>query len=184
MQEIGGWQKYEKPLELKELLEETFLCYDGEGDVPNQIHSYLSTNFKELRKLAKDNPLLRKKAKDRWYMPDPRKAKDVEQLREKALLREFWEYLPPGFKLDKSKAPKGTTLALPGLEEPPSVLPRGRKMKVIRTEAVRVGFKHCWQNHRYDVIVAVAQRIPENVLQEDPKLLMWYTLTLTRTGRD
>jgi len=45
LKEIGGWQKHEKPLELMELLEENFLCYDGKGEVPSQIHSYLSTNF-------------------------------------------------------------------------------------------------------------------------------------------
>ena len=43
-------------------------------EVPSQIHSYLSSNFKELRNLAKDNPLLRVRAKDRWYVPDPNKA--------------------------------------------------------------------------------------------------------------
>ncbi len=31
-------------------------------------------------------------------------------------------------------------------------------------------------------IIAAAQCIPENVLQEDPKLLMWYDQVLTRTG--
>jgi hypothetical protein len=34
------------------------------------------------------------------------------------------------------------------------------------------------------IIIAVAQRIPENVLQEDPKLLMWYDQAITRTGGD
>src|SRR5712691_8667859 len=71
--EIGGWQKHEKPLELSELLEENFLRYDGRGEVPSQIHSYLSTNFKELRNLPKDDPSLRAKARDRWYVPDPNK---------------------------------------------------------------------------------------------------------------
>ena len=47
LKEIGGWQKHEKPLELSDLLEQNFLRYDGKGEVPNQIHSYLSTNFKE-----------------------------------------------------------------------------------------------------------------------------------------
>ena len=56
LKEIGGWQKHEKPLELSELLEQNFLRYDGKGEVPSQIHSYLSSNFKELRNLAKDDP--------------------------------------------------------------------------------------------------------------------------------
>lgn len=29
---------------------------------------------------------------------------------------------------------------------------------------------------------SVAQKIPENILQEDPKLLMWYDQALTRMG--
>ena len=33
----------------------------------------------------------------------------------------------------------------------------------------------------YDTIIAVAQKIPEDVLQEDAKLLMWYDQALTRT---
>jgi len=30
----------------------------------------------------------------------------------------------------------------------------------------------------------VARKIPENVLQEDPKLFMWYDQVVTRTGGD
>lgn len=154
LQEIGGWQKHEKPLELMELLGQNFLRYDGEGEVPSQIHSYLSTNFKELRKLPKDAPLLQAKAKDRWYVPDPSKAGDLEKLRERALLREFEEY-----RESKQK-----------------------RLKVFRLEAVRAGFKNAWADRDYATIIDVASRIPENILQEDPKLLMWYDQALTRTG--
>jgi len=179
MREIGGWEKYEKPLELSELLEENFLRYDGPGEVPSQIHSYLSTNFKELRNLPKDAPSLRAKAKDRWYVPDPNKAGDLEKLRERTLLREFWEYLPEGYQ--PAKRESGGAY-LPGLEPKPPKVPKGRRLKVIRLEAVRAGFKYCWQNRDYRTIIAVAQRIPEKVLQEDQKLLMWYDQALTRTG--
>lgn len=178
MREIAGWQKFEKPLELSELLEQNFLRYDGAGEVPSQIHSYLSTNFKELRGLPKDDTSLRIKAKDRWYVPDPNKAGDLEKLREKALLREFWEYLPPGYKPSNHLNEESY---LPGLA-PKAPIPKGKRFKVIRLEAVRAGFKHCWQNRDYRTIIAVAQRIPENILQEDPKLLMWYDQALTRTG--
>jgi hypothetical protein len=179
LKEIAGWEKYEKPLELLELLRQNFLRYDGGGDVPNQIHSYLSTNFKELRKLPKDDAELRAKAKDRWYVPDPGKAGDLEKLREKALLQEFWEYLPPGHVPAKAEDAEGY---LPGMEPKAPAVAAGRKMKVVRLEAVRVGFKYCWQNRDYRTIIAVAQRIPEDVLQEDPKLLMWYDQALTRSG--
>ncbi len=181
IKELGGWQKYEKPLELAELLEQNFLRYDGKGEVPNQIHSYLSTNFKELRKLPKDDQSLRNKGKDRWYIPDPNKASDLEKLRERSLMKEFWEYLPAGYKPAKPESQEGF---IPGLEPKLMPVPKGKKMKVIRLEAVRTGFKYCWQNRDYRTIITVAQRIPENVLQEDPKLLMWYDQALTRTGEE
>jgi predicted RNA methylase len=180
MREIAAWQKFEKALELSELLEQNFLRYDGSGEVPSQIHSYLSTNFKELRSLAKDDENLRAKAKDRWYVPDPNKAGDLEKLRERALLREFWEYLPPGYK---STNRLNEESYLPGLVSRVPI-PRGKRFKVIRLEAVRAGFKHCWQNRDYRTIIAVAERIPENVLQEDPKLLMFYDHAVTRRGEE
>ena len=156
LKEIGGWQKYEKPLELSELLEQNFLRYDGKGEVPSQIHSYLSSNFKELRNLEKDDLTLKAKAKDRWYVPDPKKVGDLEKLRERALMREFEEYRDS----------------------------KQKRLKVFRLEAVRAGFKKAWQERDYPTIIAVAKKIPENVLQEDPKLLMWYDQALTRSGEE
>lgn len=156
LKEIGAWQKHEKPLELSELLEQNFLRYDGKGEVPNQIHSYLSTNFKDLRNLPKDNDSLRTKGKDRWYVPDPNKAGDLEKLRERSLLKEFEDYRTASQK----------------------------RLKVFRLEAVRAGFKKAWQERDYTTIITVARKIPEDVLQEDPKLLMWYDQALTRSGED
>jgi DNA modification methylase len=179
IKELGGWQKYEKPLELSELLEQNFLRYDGTELVPEQIHAYLSSNWSELRKKAKDDPALRAKAKHRWYVPDPNKAGDLEKLRERALLKEFWEYLPPGYKPTITDSPDGF---IPGPETKNTLLPQGKRVKVLRTEAVRAGFKFSWQRRDYRTIIAVAQRIPENVLQEDPKLLMWYDQAVTRQG--
>jgi len=155
LREIGGWQKHERPLELSELLQQNFLRYDGKGEVPSQIHSYLSTNFRELRNLPKDHPSLCAKGKDRWYVPDPNKAGDLEKLRERGLLREFDEY-------SESKQ---------------------KRLRIFRLEAVRAGFRRAWQQNDYGTILAVADRIPEDVLQEDPVLLMWYTSSLTRAGR-
>jgi DNA modification methylase/rubredoxin len=155
MQQLGGWSKNEAQLDLRELLNQNFLCYDGKGPVPEQIHAYLSSNWKELRNLPKDDPALVAKAKDRWYVPDPNKAGDLEKLREKALLKEFEEY----------KAAK-------------------KKLKVFRLEAVRAGFKKAWQERDYQTIINVAEKIPNNVLEEDPKLLMWYDQAVTRMGRE
>ena len=44
-----------------------------------------------------------------------------------------------------------------------------KKLKVFRLEAVRSGFKKAWQERDYATIIAVARKIPETILQEDPK---------------
>jgi len=181
IKELGGWQKYERPLELSELLEQNFLRFDGNGLVPEQIHAYLSSNWSEMRKRGKGDPALRAKAKDRWYVPDPNKAGDLEKLRERSLLKEFWEYLPHGYKRDNAGAPE---TYIPGLEPKAGPMQRLKKMKIIRLEAVRAGFKHCWQSRDYRTIIAVAQRIADDILQEDPKLLMWYDQAVTRQGEN
>lgn len=151
MRELQAWAKHERMVELKEILEQNFLRYDGTGTVPSQIHSYLSTNYKDLRGLEKDDPRLISKAKDRWYVPDPNKQGDLEKIREKALLKEFEEY----------KASK-------------------RKLKEFRTEAIRAGFKAAYDQQDYKTIVEVAKKIPDKVLQEDEKLLMYYDVASMR----
>ena len=153
MQELSGWSKNETQLDLRELLDQNFLCYDGKGPVPEQIHAYLSSNLKSSRKLPKDDPARVAAARDRWYVPDPSKEGDLEKVRDKALLKEFKEY-------------KETK----------------KRLRIFRIEAVRAGFKEAWQARDYDTIVAVANKIPNNVLEGDPKLLMWYGLAVTRTG--
>ena len=154
IRELAGWQRHEKMPELSEMLEQNCLCYDGQREVPIQVHSYLSSNFRELRNLEKDDPELRAKARNRWYVPDPRKAGDLEKLRERALLKEFDEYRAS----------------------------RPRMLQVFRLEAIRAGFRRAWQERDYGTIISVARKVPEAVLQEDPKLLMWFDQALTRSG--
>jgi len=159
MKEIAGWAKHEKPLELREILEQNFLSYTGGGPLPEQIWSWMqkSSTLREKMK-GKDRDTadssLRAQAKDRWYVPDPNKAVDLEKLRERTLLKEFEEYRQSTQK----------------------------RLKVFRLEAVRAGFKKAWQERDYATIIAVAEKIPEDVLQEDPKLLMWYDQAATRRG--
>lgn len=154
LQEIRAWRKHERLPELSELLVQNFLRYDGKGEVPSQIHRYLSSNFRELRNLSKSAPTLKAKGKDRWYMPNPNKAGDLEKLRERDLLQNFKEYQES----------------------------RQRRLREFRLEAVRAGFKKAWQERDYETIISVARKIPETILHEDPKLLMWYDQALTRSG--
>lgn len=149
----AGWKKHEAKPELMALLENNFLKYEGTGDVPSQIHSYLSTNHKDLRGLEKSDPRLIAKAKDRWYVPDPNKAQDLEKKREKALLKEFQVY-------------QAFT---------------GRRLKEFRLEVLRAGFKEAWGKKDYQTIIAMAKKIPDEALQEDEKLLLWYDQAMTRT---
>jgi 16S rRNA G966 N2-methylase RsmD len=154
MSQLGaGWKKHEKRPNLSALLEDNFIQYDGKGDVPSQIHSLLSTNFKDLRGLEKNDSRLMAKAKDRWYVPDPNKAQDLEKRREKALLKEFERY-------------RGFT---------------GKRLKDFRLEVLRAGFKAAWGNKDYKTIIAIAQKMPDEALQEDEKLLLWYDQALTRS---
>ena len=178
-----SWKKWETRPELRGLLESYFLCYNGDGDVPSQIHSYLSTDFKDMRKLDADDPRLRAKAKDRWYVPDPKKLADVEKLREKRLLDEFWSYLPPGVDADAIRNLRPDQApSLPGMETELPKIPKGKRLKIVRTEAVRVGFTHCSQVKNYLPIVAVARYIPEDVVSNDDQLQMIVDLAEMRLG--
>jgi DNA modification methylase len=150
--ELSGWKKSEEQLELSKLLDQNLIKFDAEGPLPPQIHSYLSTNYKEMRNLSKDDQRLIKKAKDRWYVPNPEREEDLQKLRERDLLKQFNEY-------------KSHT---------------GRKLKTVRMEAVRCGFKKAWQDRDYVTIINIAEKIPQNLLQEDQKLLMWYDQAQTR----
>jgi hypothetical protein len=78
-------------------------------------------------------------------VPDPGKAEDVEKMRRKELLKTFEEY----------RASDAKTL------------------KTFRSEAVRAGFQDAWQRNDYRAILEVARKIKNDVLEEDPKLLMY-----------
>jgi hypothetical protein len=80
----------------------------------------------------------------RWYLPDPARQADLDALKERALLQEFNEVI------------------------------RGKgKIKVFRSDAIKAGFSKAWAEYDYDQIVGVAERLPEQALQEDPKLKLY-----------
>jgi len=148
----AGWRKHETKPELTRLLDENFLKYDGTGPVPSQVHAYLSSNWKELRNLEKDHAQLVEKARNRWYVPDPNKQQDVEARREKALLREFDAYKQH----------------------------KGKKLKEIRLEVMRAGFKAAWSAKDYRTIIDVSAKVPDEVWQEDERLMMLHSMAETR----
>ncbi len=90
-------------------------------------------------------------AEGKWYVPDHNKASDLEKVRQRALLKEFKEYTESTGRL-----------------------------RVFRSEAVRAGFADCFKRQDYETIVKVAERLPEDVLREDPDLLMYYDSALLR----
>lgn len=87
----------------------------------------------------------------RWYIPDITKSADIIKLREKNLIKEFEDYL-------NSKG----------------------RLRQFRTEAIRAGFAKLWKEKNYGLIVKTAERLPEKVVQEDDKLLMYYDVSLGR----
>lgn len=89
--------------------------------------------------------------KGNWYIPDYTKSGDIAKLREKNLLKEFAEY----------QQTKG-------------------KLKVFRSEAIRAGFAKLWKDKDYTAIVQMAERLPEETIQEDSNLLMYYDISLSR----
>jgi len=90
-----------------------------------------------------------------WYPPDPDRQADMEALRQRALLNEYRTYLPG----------------------------RGR-LNIFRIEAVRAGFSEAWKERRYAEIVALAERLPDAVLQEDARLKMYYDNALGRAAHE
>lgn len=86
-----------------------------------------------------------------WVVPDPDNEKHLEEVRRKAMLREFQEYVR-----------------------------RTGQLKLFRTEALLAGFAHCWDSKQYDVIVGVCEKIPPKVLQEIQDLVMFYDIAKER----
>jgi 16S rRNA G966 N2-methylase RsmD len=172
MQQLGAsWKKFETRPELRVLLEQNFLKYDGNGEVPGQIHGYLSTQFKDLRNLAKDDSHLQSRAKDRWYVPDPGKAVDVEAVRNKRLLAEFWDLCAQA-GINRPASEQSDQGRLPFPAAAPAKKGARKKLKEVRTEAVRLGFKECFAAKNYATILALSEHLPENVIEEDEQLQM------------
>ncbi len=99
--------------------------------MPSQIHTYLSSNFHDLRNLEKSDARLKAKAKDRWFVPDPNKAQDLE------------------------KNAKRHCSRVRGEPEHPRPQAQG-----VPLEVLRAGFKAAWANKDYQTIVSIANKVP------------------------
>lgn len=91
-----------------------------------------------------------------WRVPDMNEAKDREIIRNKALLKEFNSY----FEFATN--------------------PKSKRMKEVRVEALRAGFKQCWDTKDFQTIVKISDKIPQNLLLEDERLLMYYDIAKDR----
>jgi hypothetical protein len=92
----------------------------------------------------------------RWRTPDPNEGKDREALRTKVLLKEFNGYVT-------------------AINQP-----RAKKLKEVRVEALRAGFKNCWEQKDFKTIDTLGDMIPQNILLEDEQLLMYYDIAKDR----
>jgi predicted RNA methylase/predicted RNA-binding Zn-ribbon protein involved in translation (DUF1610 family) len=81
----------------------------------------------------------------RWYVPDPKKASDLEKVRRGGLLKEFVTYTEGRGKLAR-----------------------------FRSEAIRAGFDDAWDRDDYETIVAVGDRLPLDVFGDEPTLLYYF----------
>ena len=91
-----------------------------------------------------------------WRTPDPNEAKDREALRTKVLLKEFNGYVAAICQ------------------------PKAKKLKEVRVEALRSGFKNCWEQKDFKTIVTLGDMIPQKILLEDEQLLMYYDIAKDR----
>lgn len=125
-----------------------------QGDLSNDFNRAMTKakheKALELIEILREN-FLQDENTGQWYVPDPNKASDLDKIRQRALLREFSSY----------------------------VNSTGR-LRLFRTEAVRAGFADCFKRKDYNTIIQVAERLPEDVLREDPDLLMYYDSALLR----
>jgi hypothetical protein len=108
----------------------------------------------ELVTILEENFL--KDTASKWYAPDPENEADLEKLRTKRLLRQFDTY--------KEEALKTKT----------------KKIKEVRVEALRSGFKQCYQDKDFKSIVIIGDKIPNNLLMEDEVLLQFYDIASSR----
>jgi len=84
---------------------------------------------------------------DVWRVPNPDDEKDTEALRRSALLQLFQDYT-------RETGP----------------------LETFRKEAVREGFKQCYETNQHGVIVSICEKIPAKVFQDISEFVMFYDI--------
>ncbi len=108
----------------------------------------------ELKDVLEENFI--KNEDETWRVPDFNEAKDREILRTKALLK-TWENYCTQIETGKVK-----------------------KLKDVRLEAIKAGFKDSYQKKNFKRIVSIGDKIPENLLTEDETLLNYYDIASSK----
>lgn len=135
----------EKPMTYQELQPEWMqdMTAPKRGDVIPELKDILEDHFIE----QEDGT---------WRTPDPEKAADLENRRNKNMMKEFSTYVEQSLK------------------------PQAKRMKDCRLSVLQYGFKECYKQKRFADIVAVGDHIPESLLTEDEVLLQYYDIAQSR----
>lgn len=108
----------------------------------------------ELAIILEENFL--KDEQGKWYVPDPENEADLDKLRNKRLLKQFEVYKKEALTTKK------------------------KSIKEVRVEALRAGFKQCYQEKDFKSIVTIGDKIPNKLLMEDEVLLQFYDIASSR----
>lgn len=108
----------------------------------------------ELKDVLEENFI--QEADGSWRIPDMNEQKDRDALRTKALLKIWEDYCS---QIESGKV---------------------KKLKDVRLEAVKAGFKDCYQKKDFKRIVTIGDKIPENLLTEDETLLNYYDIASSK----
>lgn len=141
---------------IKEKLTEKPLKYQ---DIQPDYRKVYTINRKgevevELKDVLEENFI--QEADGSWRIPDINEQKDRDALRTKALLKGWEDYCA---QIESGKV---------------------KKLKDVRLEAVKAGFKDCDQKKDFKRIVTIGDKIPENLLTEDETLLNYYDIACSK----
>ena len=141
---------------IKEKLEEGPLKYQ---DIQPEYRKAYTINRKgeievELKDVLEENFI--QETDGSWRIPDMNEQKDRDALRTKALLKIWEDYCA---QVESGKV---------------------KKLKDVRLEAVKAGFKDSYQKKDFKRIVTIGDKIPENLLTEDETLLNYYDIASSK----